>query len=32
MYEEYKAAYAQHSLNYGEHTAIFYLVGKFYEM
>jgi DNA mismatch repair protein MutS len=32
MYEEYKTAYAQHSLNYGEHTAIFYLVGKFYEM
>lgn len=32
MYELYKAAYAQHSLNYGEHTAIFYLVGKFYEM
>lgn len=32
MYEEYKAAYVQHSGIYGEHTAIFYLVGKFYEM
>jgi len=32
MYQEYKNAYAQHSSTYGEHTAIFYLVGKFYEM
>jgi len=32
MYKEYKDAYAQHSSIYGEHTAIFYLVGKFYEM
>jgi len=32
MYTNYFEAYAHHSSTYGEHTAIFYLVGKFYEM
>lgn len=32
MYPEYHTAYIEHSSNYGQNTAIFYLVGKFYEM
>jgi DNA mismatch repair protein MutS len=32
MYANYLEAYAHHSNTYGDHTAIFYLVGKFYEM
>jgi DNA mismatch repair protein MutS len=32
MYTQYLQAYAHHSSTYGDHTAIFYLVGKFYEM
>ena len=32
MYEEYQKAYTHYSSIYGENTAIFYLVGKFYEM
>jgi DNA mismatch repair protein MutS len=32
MYEEYLKAYRHHSATYGAETAIFYLVGKFYEL
>jgi DNA mismatch repair protein MutS len=32
MYKEYNEAYAHYSGIYGPHTAIFYLVGKFYEL
>jgi len=32
MYEKYEQAYRHHSAKYGDDIAIFYLVGKFYEM
>ena len=32
MYEEYRKAYRHYSVTYGPDTAIFYLVGKFYEL
>lgn len=32
MYEKYAEAYRHHSAKYGDDVAIFYLVGKFYEM
>ena len=32
MYKEYSKAYLDYNGKYGEDTAIFYLVGKFYEM
>jgi DNA mismatch repair protein MutS len=32
MYEEYRKAYRHYSATYGADTAIFYLVGKFYEL
>jgi len=32
MYEQYVTAYKHHSVKYGADTAIFYMVGKFYEM
>jgi DNA mismatch repair ATPase MutS len=32
MYEKYLKAYRHHSVTYGPDTAIFYLVGKFYEL
>jgi len=32
MYDKYKTAYLHHAVKYGADTAIFYQVGKFYEM